>query len=144
MIVGTAAASVGDDKFRIELDRLFVVGDCAVPLALLLIAEAAVGVGASIFRIEDDRLIEVGNRTVVLALAPFVGIPAAVIGVGVFRISRQQTAARGDAVIAARLPARIGVVSQGRRQRSTQGQQRRAARKTRMKFISDAPAIASW
>jgi hypothetical protein len=118
---------VGIWKFRIEQDRLIEVGERAIPLALVLMAEAAAGVGESIFRIEDDRLVVVGDRTVVVALAPLVGIPAAVIGAGVFRISRQQTAARGDAVIAARLPARIGVVSQGRRQRNTQGQQRRGS-----------------
>ena len=68
--IGVAAGDVSGDVFRIELDRLAVVSDNAVVLALLLIGAAAVGVSGGLFRIKLDRLAMVGDGAGAVALVP--------------------------------------------------------------------------
>jgi hypothetical protein len=64
----TLTALAGKGQVRIECQRLVVVSEGAIILALFLIGIAAAGIGASIFRIEMDRLIVVRDRAVVIAL----------------------------------------------------------------------------
>ena len=47
VVMRIAAVGVGGRNFRIERDRLSVIGDGAVEIALVLIRVAAVGVGDS-------------------------------------------------------------------------------------------------
>ena len=55
-----ASGQVGGGVFRIEPDRLVILGNRAVEVALEAPGDAAVVVGFVIFRIEQDRLVVVG------------------------------------------------------------------------------------
>jgi hypothetical protein len=59
----------GDGKFRIEPDRLSVIGDGAGELTLVEVRETAVVVGEGELGIEPNRLVEVGDGAVELMLA---------------------------------------------------------------------------
>src|SRR5215471_1780949 len=78
---GGAAVAVIGGMLRVEPDRLVVVGDGAVEIALLLIGDGAVveavGVG-----LEADRLAVVGDGPVVIALG-VIGLAAVVDGVDI-------------------------------------------------------------
>ena len=59
---------IGVGVFRIELDRLGVVGDGAVVVALVAVRDTAVVVGGGVLGIEPDRLAEVGDGAVIVLL----------------------------------------------------------------------------
>src|SRR5690349_23690525 len=59
----------GDGEFRIEPDRLSVIGDGAGELTLVEVRETAVVVGEGELGIEPNRLVEVGDGAVELMLA---------------------------------------------------------------------------
>src|SRR5215813_11875768 len=64
-----AAGQVGGGVFRIEPDRLIILGYGAVEVALEAPSDAAVVVGFVILRIEPDRLVVVGDGAVEIALS---------------------------------------------------------------------------
>jgi hypothetical protein len=88
-----AAVDIGIGVFRIDLDRLVVVRDRLVVLALCQIRDAAVDIGLRKFRIDLDRFGFVRDRLVMLALRR-IGGAAVDIGIGVFRIDLRPR--RGD------------------------------------------------
>src|SRR5262249_11693696 len=96
--------------------------DRTVVFALALVGIAAAVIGNGIFGIEPDRLVEISDRTVVLTLA-VVGIAAILIGNGVFGVSLNETAAGRNLGIACPVPARVIVVSSGRRGRNAERRQ---------------------
>jgi hypothetical protein len=74
-VVRDTAGVEGQGEFRIEPDRLGVIRDGAVKLALLAVRDAAIAVGVGEIRIESDRLIEVRSGPVEVALVSICGAP---------------------------------------------------------------------
>jgi hypothetical protein len=70
-----------------------------------------------------NGLSEVGDRTVVLTLGT-AGEASVVVGVGIFRIARDQSAARRHCFVAVRPPASLVVVRAGERGGGTKDHQR--------------------
>jgi hypothetical protein len=99
-------------------------------------AEASFKVGLSEFQIDGVRLAVALDRTVTVALV-LQCLGAVETYAGVFRLSRNETVACGDGVVAALLPARGGGVSRGRHQRVPRVMSTFAARKM-MEYISGA------
>ena len=64
---------------RIVSDRLAVIGDCAIVVALGAVSEAPVVVGFNVLGIEPDRFAVVSDRAVIIALGT-VGASAIVVG----------------------------------------------------------------
>ena len=95
-----AAIVVGKCVFRIEPDRLVVIGDGAVEVAFVAPGEAATVVGPRVFRIrsEPDRLVEVGDGAVAVAfVAP--DSAAVVVSNGVCRIEPDRLGVVGDGAV---------------------------------------------
>ena len=66
--MGIAAIVIGNHIFRIEADRLVVILDGAVVIALAGVGAAAIVIGRRICRIESDRLVVLLDGAVVIAL----------------------------------------------------------------------------
>jgi hypothetical protein len=66
--IGPSPPVVGFGKFRVEIDRLAVVGDRTLEIALAPAGDAAIEVGSSVFRVQLDCLAAVGNGRIVVAL----------------------------------------------------------------------------
>jgi hypothetical protein len=82
---------IGSIILWIGLDRLVIVGDGAVVVALFHVSVTPVAVGFEIFRIEPDRLTVVGNRSVVVA---FFAVSDAPVGVAAALPRRSQRSGR--------------------------------------------------
>jgi len=67
-VKGIAAIVPGDGKTRVELDRLVVVDNRAVVVALEAVDTAAIAERAGVSRIELDRLVQVGEGRIEVAL----------------------------------------------------------------------------
>jgi hypothetical protein len=65
--VGTTAAIEREGVFRIELERLAVVGDGMIKVALSFVGTAAVVERDGEFRIEPDRLAVIRDGAIVVA-----------------------------------------------------------------------------
>jgi hypothetical protein len=97
VFIGVAAINVREDVFRIEINRLVVVGDSAVKIALVEgVGAAAIVVGIGVFRIEFDRFVEVGDSAVVILLEFSVGLAAIVVREDVFRIEFERLVVVGE------------------------------------------------
>ena len=75
--------SVGE--LRVKAEGRVVVGDGAVPVALVGVGITPVEVGPGVFRVEADGRVVVGDGAVQVALVG-VGITRVEVGPGVFRI----------------------------------------------------------
>lgn len=82
---------LGRGKVRVELDRLAVIGNRPVVVALGLIGEAAAPVGEGIFRVEFECLAQIGDATVIVALV-VIGNAAVLVGEGIFRVELERLA----------------------------------------------------
>ena len=65
--VGIAAAGESVRVSRIDPDRLVVVADRTVKIALGAVRIAAAGEGVRVLRIEPNRLVDIGKRAIEIA-----------------------------------------------------------------------------
>src|ERR1035437_5110098 len=77
--IGIGPVEEGVRVFRIKRDRLVVIGDSAVELALCMVDRRALQEGERRLRIKLQRLVEIGEGAIEIA---FGSIGAAPIGVG--------------------------------------------------------------
>jgi hypothetical protein len=68
LVIRVAPVEIGLGIFRVEPDRLVVVGFGAAEVTLVIVGEAAAGISLSKFRIAPDRFVVFGDGAVVVAL----------------------------------------------------------------------------
>ncbi len=95
---GEAAIIISDGGLGLEGQRLGVVGDGAVEVAVGLAREAAVAVGAGQRRVDADRLGEVGDGAIEVVLGRL-GVAAGVVGGGQAGIDGDGLAEVGDGAV---------------------------------------------